>query len=288
MIVDGKKMAAEVFAQTKARAAMLPHPPRILVIAANETAATKSYLSLKQKRAADAGCTLDVLSFGPHTTTEELRMAVLTTDADAVVVQLPLGDRMDARIVCDAIPPEKDVDVLSTVARMKFEADERRRGGTEASRSECANEYDALVPPVAGALAKILAAGGVDPAGKKAVVIGRGWLVGRPCATWLSHKKADVSHVSFRSGDFSALKDADIIVSGAGSPHFIKPDMIQQGLVLLDAGTSESGGALAGDADPACAEKCSLFTPVPGGVGPLAVATLFSNVVTLVERAIQS
>jgi 5,10-methylene-tetrahydrofolate dehydrogenase/methenyl tetrahydrofolate cyclohydrolase len=177
---------------------------------------------------------------------------------------------MDARIVCDAIPAEKDADVLSTVARMKFEAD----------------GYDALIPPVAGALAEILAMNGVDPAGKNAVVIGMGALVGKPCATWLSHKKADVTHLSFRSGNFSPLKDADIIVSGAGSPHFIKPEMLKQGAVLIDAGTSESGGALAGDADPACAEKCSIFTPVPGGVGPLAVACLFSNAVTLAERSI--
>lgn len=272
MIIDGRKMAADVLARTKAHAAKLAHPPRVLVISANETPATKSYLAIKQKKAADAGCVLDLLSFGPDTTTEDLRTAVLTSDADAVIVQLPLGERMDAHIVCDAIPLEKDADVLSTVARMKFEAD----------------EYDVLIPPVAGALAEILSSHNVDLAGKKAVVIGKGSLVGKPCATWLSHHKADVTHLSFRSGDFSALKDADITVSGAGSPHFIKPEMIKQGAVLIDAGTSESGGAIAGDADPACADKCSIFTPVPGGVGPIAVAKLFENVVTLAERAIHS
>lgn len=271
MIIDGRKMAAEVLAHTRARVSRAGRGvPRILVVAANETPATKSYLAIKQKRAADAGCVLDILPFGPNSTTEELRTAILTSDADAIVVQLPLGERMDARIICDAIPIEKDADVLSTAARMKFEAD----------------EYDALVPPVAGALAEILSANHVDPAGKRAVVIGRGSLVGKPCATWLSHQGTDVSHISFRAGDFSALKDADIIVSGAGSPHFIKPDMLKQGVVLIDAGTSESNGTLAGDADPACADKCSLFTPIPGGVGPLAVACLFSNVVVLAERAL--
>ena len=83
----------------------------------------------------------------------------------------------------------------------------------------------------------------------------------------------------------AALRAADIIISGAGSPHLIKPEMLQEGAVLIDAGASELGGAVVGDADPACVAKCSLFTPVPGGVGPLAVAMLFENVVALAERA---
>lgn len=267
MIVDGRALAKEVLAHAKARAERLPHPPRVLVVVASDTAATKSYLAIKKARAADAGCVLQELYFDPHTaTTEELRTAVLAADADAVVVQLPLSERMDARIVCDAIPAEKDADVLSTVARMKFEAD----------------EYDAIVPPVAGAVAKILELGDVDPREKKAVVVGAGGLVGKPCAAWLAHAGASVSHLT-RTGDTALLKEADIVVSGAGSPHFIQPQMLKQGVVLIDAGTSESGGTLAGDADPACAGVCSLFTPVPGGVGPITVAFLLSNVVTLAE-----
>jgi len=270
MNVDGRRMAEEVLARTRERAAKLPHPPRVLVIAANETAATKSYLAIKKARAADAGCVLDELHFDAHTaTTEELRTAVLIADADAVVVQLPLAERMDARIICDAIPLEKDADVLSTVARAKFEAD----------------AYDALIPPVASTVEKILAFGNVDPEGKKAVVIGAGSLVGKPCAAWLSHAGADVSHLTLTEGHTDMLREADIIVSGAGSPHFIKPEMLKQGAVLIDAGTSESDGALAGDAAPACADKCSIFTPVPSGVGPLAVACLFENAVMLAERA---
>ena len=82
----------------------------------------------------------------------------------------------------------------------------------------------------------------------------------------------------------TALSNADIIISGAGSPHFIKPEMLKEGVVLIDAGTSESNGELAGDADPACAGKCSLFTPVPGGVGPMTVTMLMWNTVIAAER----
>ncbi|MFA6503228.1 MAG: bifunctional 5,10-methylenetetrahydrofolate dehydrogenase/5,10-methenyltetrahydrofolate cyclohydrolase [Candidatus Paceibacterota bacterium] len=272
MIVDGRALAGEVLARTKERAAKLMRKPRVLVIVANDTPATKSYLAIKKKRAEDAGCTLEELHFDAHTaTTEDLRTAVLTADADAVVVQLPLAERMDTRIVCDSISVGKDADVLSTVARAKFEA----------------GEYDALTPPVALSLAKICEKYGVAVKGKRAVVAGAGWLVGNPCATWLSHRGADVAHLTSRSGTIEILSDADIVVSGAGSPHFIKPEMLKDGAVLIDAGTSESNGELAGDADPACAGKCSLFTPVPGGVGPVAVACLFENVVTLAERSVR-
>jgi len=83
----------------------------------------------------------------------------------------------------------------------------------------------------------------------------------------------------------AVLSTADIVVSGAGVPYLIKPEHLKQGVVLIDAGTSESDGAIVGDADPSCAEKCSVFTPVPGGVGPLAVACLFENAVLLAVRA---
>jgi len=270
MIVDGRALAREVLARTKERAQMLPRPPRVLVIVANDTSATKSYLAIKKARAADAGCVLDELRFDTRATTEELLLAVHTSDADAIIVQLPLPEHMDARRICDAIPLSKDADVLSDTARMKFEAD----------------KHGVLVPPVASAVAKILASGKIDPQGKKAVVVGEGRLVGKPCATYLSHAGADVSHFTLESGHTDMLKEADIIIAGAGAPHFIKPEMLKDGVVLIDAGTSESNGELAGDADPACATKCALFTPVPGGVGPLAVAKLFENAITLAERAI--
>jgi methylenetetrahydrofolate dehydrogenase (NADP+)/methenyltetrahydrofolate cyclohydrolase len=272
MIIDGSVLASEVLARVKARTAKLPRPPRILVIVANDTPATKSYLAIKKKRAADAGCVLEELRFAVNaTTTEELRAAVLSADADAVVVQLPLASGIDAKDVCDVILVSKDADVLSIAARTAFET----------------NAEGALLPPVVGAVREIFMQRGAGVRGKKAVVIGDGWLVGNPVTTWLRQQGADVEQITQEAGDLrSALIAADIVVSGAGSPHFIKPEMLKEGVVLIDAGTSESGGALAGDADPACAEVCSVFTPVPGGVGPLAVACLFENAVTLAERAI--
>lgn len=269
MIVDGRALARGVLARARARAARLPHPPRVVVVVANETPATKSYLAIKTARAADAGCSLAVAHFSERETMEALRAAVVSADADAVVVQLPLPAGVDTRAVCDAIPFQKDADVLSRAAREAFAR------GVEGS----------LLPPVVGAVRELLAHGNVATAGKRAAVIGSGFLVGEPVAAWLMRAGAEVVRVS-RDDMPLALQGADIVVSGAGSPHVIRPEMLKDGAVLIDAGTSESSGKVVGDADPACAEKCSLFTPVPGGVGPLAVAKLFENAVLLAERKV--
>ncbi len=268
MILDGRALAKDILVQVKARAAALGRAPRIAALVTSETSATKSYLGIKEKRAADAGCTLEIMRFPEDVSTGALAAAVRAAYADAVIVQLPLPENVAATDVCDAIPLSKDADVLSRAARAAFE-----------------NAEGALLPPVVGAVRKILEFGNVNVAGKRAAVIGAGFLVGAPVAAWLKRQGALVEVVTKESGDLSAaLHAADIIVSGAGAPHLITPAMLSDGAVLIDAGTSESGGAIVGDADPACAERCSLFTPVPGGVGPVAVACLFENAVALAEK----
>jgi len=257
MIIDGKQIAADILARTKARAAKLSHRPKVVAIVGEETPATRSYLKIKERAAVEAGCAFETRALGSD-----------YSDADAVIVQLPLPAGSDQKEILDAIPSEKDADVLSAFSRLQFEND----------------ELDTLVPPVAGAVAEILKAGKVDVKEKRAVVIGSGWLVGAPVAILFAQLGADVSTITLEAGDLGMLKDADLIVSGAGSPGLIKPEMIKEGVVLIDAGTSESSGKVVGDADPACAAKCSLFTPVPGGVGPIAVAKLFENAVLLAER----
>jgi methylenetetrahydrofolate dehydrogenase (NADP+) / methenyltetrahydrofolate cyclohydrolase len=257
MIVDGKKVAAEILVRTRARAEKLVRRPLVVALVGEETPSTKSYLKIKAARAANAGCDFEVRTYPSD-----------YADADAVIIQLPLPDSVDARAACDAIPLKKDADVLSRAARTKFEQ----------------GELGTLLPPVVAAIKEILERGGVGVVGKEVVVIGSGFLVGAPAAVWLAQQGGRVT-VATRETDLTqALKDADIIIAGAGVPGLIKPEMIKEGVVLIDASTSESNGVIVGDADPACAEKCALFTPVPGGVGPVAVACLFENVLFLSEK----
>ncbi|MHB8710650.1 MAG: hypothetical protein ACYC6X_03840 [Minisyncoccota bacterium] len=260
MIVDGRALARGVLTHAKAHAEKLPRWPKIVAyVAQDPTPAMRSYLNLKKKTAQAAGCIF-----------EETVSQDFFKNADAAIVQLPTTP--EAMKMLDLIPIEKDADVLSKAAREKF-----GRG-----------DADALFPPVVAAIAEIFAAHGVEPRGKQAVVIGGGFLVGKPTAVWLRQKLATVSVVTSSMNLTQHLEDADIIVSGAGAAHIIKPEMLKQGVVLIDAGTSESNGVIVGDADPTCAAKCSLLTPVPGGVGPLAVACLFANAVTLTERAMNT
>lgn len=256
MIINGKEIAQKILEEVRAQT-----PPGVIVRAVTvaPTLATRSYLKIKERAAVEAGMTLEVVSLPDNASIDEVCTAVQAPGADAVIVQLPLPEDLDESYILASIPMSKDADVLSPLAR----------------------EEGVLLPPVAGAVREILAFANVDSRGKRAVVIGKGVLVGGPVSAYLAKSGALVE--TYDKDDFapSVLKNADIIVSGAGVPSLITPEMITEGVVLIDAGTSEQGGEVVGDADPRCASVASVYTPVPGGVGPVSVACLFKNVLEL-------
>ncbi|HVZ75657.1 MAG TPA: bifunctional 5,10-methylenetetrahydrofolate dehydrogenase/5,10-methenyltetrahydrofolate cyclohydrolase [Candidatus Paceibacterota bacterium] len=206
-------------------------------------AASDSFVRMKERAAQKAGVTLK--RYAPEQFDEALA-------CDGVLVQLPLEG---AEELIAKLPPEKDVDALGL--------------------------HPLVRPPVAEAINEVLTRAGIDPVNKRAVVVGAGKLVGQPAVKLLTDLGSDVSVVTLEQGSLDQLKSADVVVLGAGSPGIVKPEMLKQGVVLIDAGTSEAAGKLAGDADPACAEVASVFTPVPGGIGPIAVAMLFKNLFAL-------
>ncbi|MGB4076440.1 MAG: bifunctional 5,10-methylenetetrahydrofolate dehydrogenase/5,10-methenyltetrahydrofolate cyclohydrolase [Minisyncoccia bacterium] len=269
MIVDGMKIAAALLADARAS---LPSgvTPVVRAIVVQPTAATESYLRIKEESAAAAGMHLEIVRVGEEVTDEDIIAALLAGGADAVLVQLPLPERFDTAKILAAIPLLKDADVLSDAAYVRFEK----------------GEPDALIPPVASAVRQVLKHASVPTKGKRAVVVGRGRLVGKPVAALLGSLGAHVSviHRATENPD-ALLVDADIVVSGIGIPRFITEDKVKEGVVLIDAGTSGERGGVAGDIDPACAPKASVFTRVPGGVGPIAVACLFKNAAALVNAA---
>jgi len=270
MIIDGKAIAKGILAATRERVAALglSREPIMRAVTMAPSPATRSYLSIKTVQAAESGFSMEVVTMEEGAKTTELVEAVRKDGADAVIVQLPLPDSVDTAVILNAIPRGKDADVLSEAAVAAFESGESK----------------ALVPPVAAAVTEILARASVDVRGKHAVVVGKGNLVGRPVAVLLSRMGADVRIVSKSTGDFEhEAPQADIIVSGAGVAGLVKPEHVKSGAVLIDAGTSGSGGGVVGDLDPACAAVASIFTPVPGGVGPIAVACLFRNAADLLE-----
>ena len=262
MIVDGRAIAEELLIETRALAEVHALAPRFAAITVAPSPATESYLRIKRRLAERAGIVMEVIAMDEASTTEDLITVIQTDTHDAIIVQLPLPLHIDTEAVLAAIPVEKDADVLSPAARAE----------------------GLLTHPIPQAIKAILDRAQVNVAGKRAVVIGKGWLVGEPVYAWLTARGAEVTAISRESGDLSACKDADLIVAGAGVPGLVTPDVVKEGAVVLDVGTSELGGSIRGDVAPEVAEKAGVFTPVPGGVGPVAVACLMRNVVELTKR----
>jgi 5,10-methylene-tetrahydrofolate dehydrogenase/methenyl tetrahydrofolate cyclohydrolase len=269
MNIDGRAIAADILRKTKEEMTAFGSAPIVRAVVVAPSPATESYLKVKSNKAHEAGMEMDVVRLADDATTEDVIVAVQTPGADAIIVQLPLPAHLDLRTILDAIPAAQDADVLSSAAYDSF----------------VQKDDTALLPPVVGAVQEILMRSNISARDMNAVVLGSGRLVGMPVAEWLDQQGAEVTVLTKESPDQTRLGTADLIVSGAGSAHFIQPSMISDGVVLIDAGTSESSDTIAGDADPACAEQARVFTPVPGGVGPIAVACLFRNVGILVKRA---
>lgn len=265
MIVDGGKIAGEIISKLTKEVKKRGRSPKLFVVQVGNDYATSRYVSLKQRIADRVGIKVEVSHFNGGVKTDTLIRAieVASDDADGIIVQLPLPSHIDKQAVLNAIPVSLDIDVLSQEGRTRFQ-----------------NGTNSILPPVVSAISEILKRHGTDVRNKHAVVVGKGSLVGRPVALWLTNQGANVVSLDEASPNFKEkLKKADIIVTGAGVPNLITPDMIAKGVILLDAATSESEGGVVGDTDPKCAKIASLYSPVPGGIGPVTVASLLKNTV---------
>lgn len=262
MIIDGRAMAQDMLAEVRNTVDALGASLIMRAVTVSPTPATQSYLRAKARAAETAGIQFEVIEFADDAMTEDVIEAVQRPGANAVIVQLPLPSGIDTDAVLAAIPANADADALTPAVRAS----------------------GVPVPPVAAAVEEILLQSGVSTVGKSVVVIGKGWLVGEPVATRLAALGAHVQSYDIDTYTPDVLENADIIVSGAGVPHLVKPEMVKEGVVLIDAGTSEANGMLAGDIDPACAPKARVYTPVPGGVGPIAVACLMRNAAQMAQK----
>lgn len=262
MIVDGKGIADRVYARTKERVRTLGRAPVLAIITCDPNFETQKYLSLKERKAEALGIKTTIVELPATSDTNAFITAVgdAARLADGVIVQLPLPVSVDTDAVLKTVPSLCDVDALNA--------------GTAH-----------VLSPVVGAIKEILEDAVIDPKDALVTIIGSGRLVGLPSYRWFQSRGAHVSIVTKDTIDISHhTRTADIVVCGAGVAGLLKPDMVREGVVILDAGTSEDGGVLRGDADPACAKKASVFTPVPGGIGPITIAILLSNVVDCAEH----
>jgi methylenetetrahydrofolate dehydrogenase (NADP+)/methenyltetrahydrofolate cyclohydrolase len=260
MIVDGKALAEEI--KKTLRLALLARGKdwRLDVVAVGEDKVSWKYVERKKKVGEEIGVEVVVHELMSDITEEDFVSEIEKLNNDervkGIIVQLPLPSQINEQKILNLVLPEKDLDALNNEAR--------------------------VLSPTVGAIKEILERKNVDLKNKKIVVVGNGKLVGRPVSIWLMQEGVNVEVIDMETKNPEViLHEADIIISGVGKPGLITPDKIKEGVVLIDAGTAESGGQLKGDAELACADKCSLFTPVPGGVGPLTVVMLFKNLLEL-------
>lgn len=264
MIVDGKKLAQEVIAELQGKAT----GETVCFVSFLHSPESKSFIRIKTKVAEQLGIKAETVFLDAENTEQAIQKLseVTAKPYQGIVVQLPLPGSFDSQRVLDAVPLLPDIDVLSTEAKQLYAQGQLVR-----------------VPPVAWAVSHILHVNNIDLQQKNIVVLGKGKLVGEPVTAMLDRKKISYKAIDITTDEQEKrqlLLNADVIISGIGMAHYLKPEMIKDGVVLIDAGTSEDFGELKGDIDPACADKASFYTPVPGGVGPLTVVGLYKNLLT--------
>lgn len=280
-VISGKDLASEIRDGLASRVSevqkALGRPPGLSVLLVGDDPASQVYVRNKEKAAAKIGLKGEVIRLPASSTQQEVIAAVdrLNEDptVDAFLVQLPLPAHLDANAVTERINPHKDGDGLHPVNLGRLMA------GMPAPR-----------PCTPSGVMALLEKGGVELEGKRAVVVGRSTIVGKPQAMLLLEKNATVTLCHSRTEDLAGeVARADVVVAAVGRPELIKGAWIKQGAAVIDVGVNRVGNKLVGDVEfgPA-AERAALITPVPGGVGPMTIAMLLTNAVRAAESKAES
>ena len=258
MMFTGNKIKDEILADLKPKIASLPTKPTLAVVWIGDDPVSAKYIEIKKKVAKDLGIDAEVIKLSETISQAEAEKMIKNIKADGVVIQMPISKSLDRQRLIELIPAGKDVDGLRYCAELD-------------------SDY---FPPVALAILEAVKNSGASLIESRVAIVGQGFLVGAPLAKVLKDQVADLRLADDKVKNLSELTvDADIVISATGHAGLIKPDMIKEGAVLIDAGTTEVGGELRGDIDPSAYAKSSFYTPVPGGIGPVTVAMLFRNLV---------
>lgn len=275
IIIDGKKIAQQILTKVKNEVASLGFTPVFCDVLVGGDPASVQYVQMKKNKAEAVGIKFHQASFPSSVTTneliEEIKILNQIPNMCGIIVQLPLGEHIDRQKILDSIDPKLDVDCLGKVTSEKFY-----------------NNYDDkkdLAFPTALACMAVLDSLNLDLMNKKIVVLGQGMLVGNPVTALLRYKNLHPIPINNKTENKEEIiKQTDVIISGMGRGKYITGNMIKKGAVLIDAGTSESEGGLVGDVDLDSAKNVAGYvSPVPGGVGPVTVAMLFSNVLKVAK-----
>lgn len=266
-ILDGKALAAKVKEQVKQEAEGLARKPGLAVIIVGNNPASRVYVNSKRKDCEECGFLSEEYALPEETTQQELITLIqklnARQDIDGILCQLPLPDGIDEEAVLMAISPEKDVDGFHPM----------NMGALLVGK-------EGFLPCTPYGIMEILDEYGIDPKGKRCVVIGRSNIVGKPMALLLLQRHGTVTICHSRTQDLGEVcRTADILVAAVGKVNVVTSDMVKPGAVVIDVAMNRNeAGKLCGDVDyPAVKEVASAITPVPGGVGPMTRAMLMKN-----------
>lgn len=270
ILIDGKKVSVERLEALKDEIQESGLSPGLATVIVGEDPASQMYVRMKHKACDTVGIRSVGVVLETDVTTEEViaHVNALNDDAtvDGILVQLPLPAHIDTEAVIEAVSPEKDVDGFHP----------ENIGALFSGRPT-------FVPCTPGGIMTLLDVYDIDLKGMNAVVIGRSVDVGRPMAALLLNADATVTICHSKTKNLAeVVKRADIIVSAIGKAHFITPNMVSPGAVVIDVGINQDeNGKLCGDVDfETVSAIASAITPVPGGVGPMTIATLMENTFT--------
>lgn len=275
-IIDGKAVSRQVKEQVRLETEELKKKgitPGLAVIIVGEDPASQVYVRNKEKACEEVGFYSEKFALPENTTQEELNNLVKELNGrkeiNGILCQLPLPSHLDDKEVINLINPIKDVDAFHPVNVGAI----------------MIGDYNFLPCTPAGVM-ELIHSTGVDVTGKKAVVMGRSNIVGKPMAMLLLHENATVEIVHSKTKDLASVtREADILVAAIGKAKFVTVDMVKDGAVVIDVGMDrDENGKLCGDVDfEGVKDKCSYITPVPGGVGPMTISMLMKNTLTAAE-----
>ena len=278
-ILDGRVVSDFLLSQVKEEVEKLNAagtPPKLVVVFVGNNPASQVYVGKKEEACAKVGMLSERVILPDSITQEELVAKIEGLNADpsvtGMIVQLPLPRGIDSAKVIKAINPYKDVDGFQAY---------------NVGKMFLSKEFEDMSPCTPKGITKILDYYKIDVAGLDCVVIGRSNIVGKPMTVMLLNRDATVTCVHSRTKNLlKYTQDADLIVVAVGKANFLTADMVKEGAIVIDVGMNRlESGKLVGDADfEGLKDKVAAITPVPGGVGPMTVATLLSNTVTAAKK----
>ena len=270
--IDGKLVAEKVRAQVARDVEALGAPVCLATILVGDDPASHIYVGKKHDAASEAGIETRDHRFPEGTDESEVLELLDELNADeavdGILVQLPLTPNMDEPRVIASIEPDKDVDGLHPLNSGRLFLGKPLH-----------------VPATPLGVMVMLEEYGIELEGKRAVVVGRSELAGKPMALLLLAENATVTICHSRTVDLAAeTRAADVLVAAIGRPGMITPDMVKPGAVVVDIGVTRTDEGIRGDVDRAVGEVASYMTPVPGGVGPMTIAMLLRNTLTAAQH----